>query len=731
MSYQKIIAMLLAILMLVALFSSCDLLTPPSGENPPNGGTSPCAHTDTDDNGKCDVCTVNVIVMFDFFAINDLHGKICDTDTQPGVDELSTYLKNRYAANPNTIVVSAGDMWQGSAESNLTRGFLTTEWMNELDFAAMALGNHEYDWGSDYIEQNDAVAEFPLLAINVYDRSTNAPVSYCAPSVLVDKGAVQIGIIGAIGDCYSSISGDKVQDVYFKVGEELTALVKAESEELREAGADFIVYVLHDGYEQSRDFANVQDAQIASYYDASLSDGYVDLVFEGHTHQRYVLQDRHGVYHLQNGGDNRNGISHARVAINMANGNTRVEEASGISASSYTHLVDDPIVENLLEKYKDEIAVADRTLGNNSTYRDGDTLRALLARLYLEAGVEQWGDSYDIVLGGAYFSVRSPGYLAVGEVVYADLQTLFPFDNQIELCTIRGDKLLSQFIYSTNENYFIHYSSYGDGIKNAIDPTETYYIITDTYSSTFAPNGLTKVDSLGEGIYARDLLADHIGSGGLDATVNQQGGLSTIPEILAEGNRMEDNAVTDAFFCVLGRIVDVYNTKYGNMIIQDDAGNRLTIYGTYDVDGNRYDAMEEPPVVGDTVVLTGPIKRYVNGDTVIIELMDVVYQKFASIPEIIAIGNDIPDNHVTLEIFCVLGTVVEVTNTTYGNMVIEDAAGNRLVIYGAYTADGTRYDGMADPPTVGDEVLLLGPVQRYVKKDGTVIIELVDAQVRS
>ena len=94
-------------------------------------------HTDVDNNGSCDVCSVSVLVNLDFYAINDLHGKLRDTASQPGVDELSTYLRRAYFAEENVIVFSSGDMWQGSSESNLTRGYMMTEWMNNLDFVSM------------------------------------------------------------------------------------------------------------------------------------------------------------------------------------------------------------------------------------------------------------------------------------------------------------------------------------------------------------------------------------------------------------------------------------------------------------------------------------------------------------------------------------------------------------------------------------------------------------------
>ena len=381
-----------------------------------NGGSSDCKrHVDANNDEVCDTCRRSVVVYFDFYGINDLHGKFDDTSEQVGVDELSTYLKNARDTKSNAVFLAAGDMWQGSSESNMTYGQILTDWMNELDFTAMAVGNHDYDWGENYLEANAQTAEFPFLAINIYERDSNTRVSYCDASVMVDQGTVQIGIIGAIGDCYSSISADKTEDVYFKVGSELTALVKAESDRLRQAGADFIVYVLHDGYGKSQS-GSVSSSQLRSYYDTALSDGYVDLVFEGHTHQGYVLKDEHGVYHLQNRGDNKGGISHAEVAINSVTLQAEVKEAELVSTYAYQSLDDDPLVDQLLNKYADAISKADQVLGNNRSYRDSDAICSKVAELYYQLGVATWGKDYDIVLGGGFLNTRSPYKLTAGPV---------------------------------------------------------------------------------------------------------------------------------------------------------------------------------------------------------------------------------------------------------------------------------------------------------------------------
>ena len=556
---KKIIVLLLLLALTLSALSSCDLLPPgifdtqgdvnnggstddennggiddgensggnTDGENSGgntdggNAGDGSCKtktdHTDADENGRCDTCSADVVITLDFYAVNDLHGKVFDTDKQVGVDELTTYLKGAAGRDEQYIFLSSGDMWQGSAESNITKGQIVTDWMSALGFVSMTLGNHEYDWGSQYIRENAEIADFPLLAINVYDISTNKRVDYCQPSVVVDRGELKIGIIGAIGDVYSSISSDKVSDVYFKTGSELTALVKAESERLRALGCDFIVYSIHDGYDKnSSSVGSISALELSAYYDTSLSrEGYVDLVFEGHTHKSYVLYDNYGVYHLQNGGENA-GISHIELDINFVTDSFKVNLGEIVSSSTYAGYASDPIVSELEEKYKDIIGGAFDVLGYNSAQRNSEFIEELVAELYYQTGVERWGDEYDIVLGGGFLRCRSPYYIYKGEVTYSDLMAVMPFDNEIVLCSIKGSDLKSKFFETSNDDYHIYYESYGATVKGSIDPNKTYYMVVDSYTSQYSYNNLTVVEIFDKVTFARDLLAGYIKSGGLE-----------------------------------------------------------------------------------------------------------------------------------------------------------------------------------------------------------------------
>ena len=139
-----------------------------------------------------------------------------------------------------------------------------------------------------------------------------------------------------------------------------------------------------------------------------------------------------------------------------------------------------------------------------------------MADLYCQAGIEKWGEEYDIVLGGGFISCRDPGYMSAGEVQYGLLQSLLPFDNQITLCSIKGRDLLSKFLETDHYSYFIRTSQYGESIRNSIDPNGTYYVVTDSFSAYYAPNKMTVIDVYAEKVYARDLLADYMSAGGLE-----------------------------------------------------------------------------------------------------------------------------------------------------------------------------------------------------------------------
>ena len=212
----------------------------------------------------------------------------------------------------------------------------------------------------------------------------------------------------------------------------------------------------------------------------------------------------------------------------------------------------------------------------------------------------------------------------------------------------------------------------------------------------------------------------------------------TIAEVIALGSSKEHNTYTEGKYYVTGVITEVYQTVYGNMKLTDEAGNILTIYGTYSADGaTRYDAMDVQPVAGDTVTIYGIVGQYngtpqikngwivehvVGGETpdepetpVEPEVpSDPAADSKLTIAEVIALGSSKEHNTYTEGKYYVTGVITEVYQTVYGNMKLTDEAGNILTIYGTYSADGaTRYDAMDVQPVAGDTVTIYGIVGQY------------------
>jgi hypothetical protein len=135
-------------------------------------------------------------------------------------------------------------------------------------------------------------------------------------------------------------------------------------------------------------------------------------------------------------------------------------------------------------------------------------IEKLVAELYYRYGIERWGDEYDIVLGGGSLNTRSPYNIYQGDVTYAQLQQILPFDNDITLGAISGRDLLNKFINSSK------YATYYEIDPDTIDPNKTYYIISDTWTSGYSYNQITEIDRYDPYVYARDLVADFVKKGG-------------------------------------------------------------------------------------------------------------------------------------------------------------------------------------------------------------------------
>lgn len=88
-----------------------------------------------------------------------------------GAAYLAKMIQEERSQNPDgTLLLAAGDMFQGTPVSNLFKGQPIIDVMNFLKFDAMAVGNHEFDWGKDTYKRLITASGFPDLSANIKDN---------------------------------------------------------------------------------------------------------------------------------------------------------------------------------------------------------------------------------------------------------------------------------------------------------------------------------------------------------------------------------------------------------------------------------------------------------------------------------------------------------------------------------------------------------------------------------
>ncbi|MCX5834559.1 MAG: bifunctional UDP-sugar hydrolase/5'-nucleotidase [Deltaproteobacteria bacterium] len=203
----------------------------------------------------------NAVIDLTILHINDTHGhslpyiqKSIDRKRPVGgAAYLAKMISVERTENPGgTLLLSAGDMFQGTPISNLFRGKPVIELMNDMKFDAMTVGNHEFDWGLDVLKELSEAARFPFLSANIDDRHNRAP-PWIKPYVMMTRQGLKIAVIGITTPETNALTKlGRIGPYRFldpeKVLPERIRAVKKE-------GARFVILLSHQGLEADIDLA--------------------------------------------------------------------------------------------------------------------------------------------------------------------------------------------------------------------------------------------------------------------------------------------------------------------------------------------------------------------------------------------------------------------------------------------------------------------------------------------
>lgn len=193
--------------------------------------------------------------------LNDVHGHILpfqektvhQPDPVSGAAALATMIERERDRNPEgTLLLSAGDMFQGATISTVFHGRPVLDIMNHLRFDAMTLGNHEFDWGRAVLAELAAWARFPFLSANLKDQEGRY-LPDVKPYVLFSRKGVCIGVVGiTTRELGHRTKPSNVADLTIS---DPAAVLPAIIEDLRDQGAQLLVVLSHCGLRADEELA--------------------------------------------------------------------------------------------------------------------------------------------------------------------------------------------------------------------------------------------------------------------------------------------------------------------------------------------------------------------------------------------------------------------------------------------------------------------------------------------
>jgi 2',3'-cyclic-nucleotide 2'-phosphodiesterase (5'-nucleotidase family) len=375
----------------------------------------------------------------DIISLNDFHGNVKEDAREKGKNmgmaKVINAIKQAKSANPDTIVVAAGDNYQGSAMSNLTHGAPVSEMLKEIETVASAVGNHEFDWGVKWINKWAKDGNFDFLATNIYDKNTGKPVQWAKPYKVVEKGGLKIGFIGlTTPETEYKTKAEHVKNLEFRdlkqATEEWTTYLK--SGKAPEGKVDLVIALTHVGSLQDRNTGKITGEVLESGLCEVKG---LDAVISGHTHQT-VAGRVNGIPVVQ-------GYKYGRA---MAKVSIMVDEngaAIGIIPSAdllykrKSELVADKKGEDIYNKYDEEIKpITSEVVGHTDIELTHDRQSAdasVLGKVICDHMRKAANAEIGILNGGG---IRTS--IPAGDITMGKMYEVLPFDNFIVRLELKG-----------------------------------------------------------------------------------------------------------------------------------------------------------------------------------------------------------------------------------------------------------------------------------------------------
>jgi 5'-nucleotidase len=192
-----------------------------------------------------------------------------------GVARRATLVESIRNENPNTLLLDAGDIFQGTPYFNYYGGELEFKLMSKLKYDAATIGNHDFDNGIDGLYAQLPHADFQFLSAN-YDFKNTVLDTHTKPYKIFIKDGIKIGIFGLGIELNGLVAPSLFKETKYldpiEITQDMTRILKTEEH------CDLVICLSHLGYYYKSNPNKISDLTLAK----ATKD--IDLIIGGHTH---------------------------------------------------------------------------------------------------------------------------------------------------------------------------------------------------------------------------------------------------------------------------------------------------------------------------------------------------------------------------------------------------------------------------------------------------------------
>jgi 5'-nucleotidase/UDP-sugar diphosphatase len=427
---------------------------------------------------------------------NDHHGTVLANNGRGGLAERASYIRSVREANPQTLLVDAGDINTGSALSNMFDAEPDFLAYNAMGYEAAAFGNHEFDGDLAKLAAQLEKAQFPFLGSNI--KTADGKYLGNTPYLVKQYDGFTLGLFG-VTTLRTKIIASPDKSLAF-INEIDAAKEMVETLRKKEK-VDIVIALTHIG--------NVKETpeHITSPELAAAVPG-IDIIVDGHSHSFFEAPEKVGDTYIVTANEWGKYVGQGKLTVyqkKLTGFDWKPVEINNPDAKTYepdaaVAALLNPYVEQANASLKDVVgeAAADFVFGDRLTRKTETALGDMIC----DANVWYFREIYRQQIDFAFHNGGNMrAELKQGPITQEQILTVLPFENYLYIASLKGSDIIDLFNFiaaipqgaggfpqvSAEARYTVDYSEGTGKLRDLtiggapVDPNRTYRFCTNDY----------------------------------------------------------------------------------------------------------------------------------------------------------------------------------------------------------------------------------------------------------